>query len=631
MKKNRLVFPFIIACSINLFSQWSNDPNNNLIVGYGLDPHICSDSGGGCYITYDYNSTSYPRWLGVERLDNYGYKPWGTLKRILGELPDQRQAEIVEDGEGGVVVSYIDRLENLPDWTQRVKVQRVDSNGTFLWNQTGVRVTLSEIYPQGGQNLCTDGNGGCVVVWHELHESLPTNTYDIRANRINNLGEREWGDTGIFLENTVDSDPAKIVRASDGNYYIQTSTIYRINQNGQILNQYSSTTLGQPVADQEGGVVLSGIVWTGIIPKLVAQRKDSLGNNLWQEPYVEVADSLYYLNARFNIQYNYGYYYYGWSGTKDGITRVTQFQTLRRDGSKLFTQGSVQISNSTPIGRPYIIPSDSGRTIFVWNDATISSTTFAQLYDTLGNKLWDENGIVVSYPAIAYQNTTDGQGGFITSGTINEFTIVAQQVSRCGNLGEVLPVPVELVLFTGSVEENRVILRWVTATELNNYGFEIERLQNSKTELLQDWKKIGFVSGYGTTTEPKSYSFTDKEITTGIYKYRLRQIDFDGTFEYSNEIIVEFDLSPKEFLLYQNYSNPFNSSTIIKYQVPKDEKVRITLYNILGEKILTLFEGEQKEGEYQISLSSDKLPSGNYFYSLEATSTRQIKKLTIIK
>ena len=78
-------------------------------------------------------------------------------------------------------------MSNLPNWTQRVKVQRVDSNGSFLWNQTGVRVTLSEMNPQGGQNLFTDENGGCVVVWHELHESLPTNTYDIRANRINNL------------------------------------------------------------------------------------------------------------------------------------------------------------------------------------------------------------------------------------------------------------------------------------------------------------------------------------------------------------------------------------------------------------------------------------------------------------
>ena len=619
MKKIIFALPFLIACSINIYSQWSTDPNNNLIVGYGLDPHICSDSAGGCYITYDYNSTSYPRWLALERLDKYGYKPWGINKQILGELPEQWQAEIIEDGEGGVIVSYQDNEWIPPTYfNSKVRLQKVDSAGNFLWGQTGVIVTLTEIN-QGSNQQVSDGEGGCVIVWADWDG-------EISINRINRLGERVWGDSGIVLASTGNN--LRIIRASDGKYYVQVDTnVLRINQNGEIINQYS-TTLWNIVPDPEGGVVLGGTVGNISNLSLVTQRKDSLGNNLWQEPYVEIADSLHYLNARFNIQYNDSYYYYGWSGTKNGITQVAQFQALRQDGSKLFPQGSIQISNNTPIGRPHIISSDSGRTIFVWNDATISSTTFAQLYDTLGNKLWNENGVVVSYPAIAYENTSDGLGGFITMGPINQFTIVAQQMSRNGNLGEVIPV--ELISFTVVADKDKIILRWVTATELNNYGFEIERLQNSKKELLQDWRKIGFVPGYGTTTEQKSYSFIDRKVSTGIYKYRLKQIDLDGSFEYST--IVEVDVGiTTEYLLEQNFPNPFNSSTIIKYQIPKEERVRINLYNILGEKILTLFEGEQKAGEYQLSLLLDELPSGNYFYSLETISTRQIKKLTIIK
>jgi hypothetical protein len=604
------------------YSQWSTDPNNNLIVGYGLDPHICSDSAGGCYITYEYGTTGYPRKLGVERLDNYGYKPWGTLKQILGELEEQWMAEIVEDGQGGVIISYSDDIQVWPNFTYRVRVQRVDSAGNLLWGQTGVRVTTEELN-HGVQRLVSDGNGGCVIVWSN---ELLDYTFDYRANRINNFGERVWSDTGIFLENSIYNDAAGIVRASDGNYYVQTNTIYRINQNGQIVNQYYGNMLGQPVPDPEGGVVLSGVVWTGMIPKLVAQRKDPLGNNLWQEPYVEIADSLYYLNPRFNNQYNDGYYYYGWSGTKYGIAQVAQYQVLRQDGSKLLPQGSIQISNNAPIGRPHIISSDSIRTIFIWNDATISSSTIAQLYDTLGNKLWNENGVVVSYPAIAYQNTTDCQGGFITIGPINQFTIVAQQVSRNGNLGEVIPVPVELVSFTGVADKYKIVLSWITATELNNYGFEILRF----TQDDNTWKSLGFVPGFGITTEPKTYSFTDEEVTVGIYKYRLKQIDFDGSFEYSNIVEVAVGI-PTKYLLEQNFPNPFNSSTIIKYQIPKDEKVRLNLYNVLGEKMLTLFEGEQEAGKHQVSLSSDELPSGNYFYSLETVTTKQTKKLTIIK
>jgi hypothetical protein len=442
-------FILIFLSSFTLHAQWSTDPNNNLIVGYGLDPHICSDSAGGCYITYDYENIYYPRKLALERLNKYGYKPWGTLKQILGESPQQYRAKIIEDGEGGAIISYIDRYENLPNWTERVRVQRVDSSGNFLWGQTGIRVALNTIN-QGDHHLVTDGNGGCVIAWQDVQ-------YIYFINRIDRDGNRLWGDNGITLNTGGSNAQPIIVKASDGNYYLQAGTIiYRINQSGGILNQFSSTILGQPVSDPEGGVMVSGLVWTGMIPKLVAQRKDSLGNDLWQEPYVEIADSLYYINPRFNIQYNDGYYYYGWSGTKYGIMQVTQYQGLRQDGSKLFPQGSIQISNNAPIGRPHIISSDSGRTIFVWNDATISSSTIAQMYDTLGNKLWNENGTVVSYPAIAYQNTTDGQGGFITMGPIDQFTIVVQQVSKYGNLGEIITsiaqeyqniIPTEIILF----------------------------------------------------------------------------------------------------------------------------------------------------------------------------------------
>ncbi|MFN3873102.1 MAG: hypothetical protein ACK4R9_08880, partial [Ignavibacterium sp.] len=282
MKYLFLLFTIFLATTPKYFPQWSNDPNNNLIVGYGLDPHIYSDSAVGCYITYDYHTTSYPRWLAVERLDKYGYKPWGIKKRILGESPEQTEAEIIEDGEGGVIVSYIDRYENLPYWTQRVRVQRVDSNGNFLWGQTGTRVNLTESN-HGAQELVSDGEGGCVIVWQNIDASY-------WINRINRFGQREWGDSGIAIGN---GNSKWIIRASDGNYYIQTGlTVHRIGREGQLLNQYS-VSLGYPVPDPEGGIVLSGRVWTGMIPKLVAQRKDSLDNNLWQEPFVEIADSLY--------------------------------------------------------------------------------------------------------------------------------------------------------------------------------------------------------------------------------------------------------------------------------------------------------------------------------------------------
>ena len=128
-----------------------------------------------------------------------------------------------------------------------------------------------------------------------------------------------------------------------------------------------------------------------------------------------------------------------------------------------------------------------------------------------------------------------------------------------------ITTPVELVSFSASLVDKVIQLSWTTATEINNSGYENTKNLTPSLSLprrgwrsRESWENIGFVPGFGTTTEPKSYSFVDENISSGIYKYRLKQIDFDGTFEYSNEIEVEVDFTPKEFVFYQNYPNPFN-------------------------------------------------------------------------
>ena len=627
MKKLLLQITFLtLTLTSYLLPQWSTDPNNNLIVGYGQDPKICSDSAGGCYITYNYETTFYPQKLAVERLNRYGYKPWGTLKQILGELPEQWQAEIIEDGEGGVIVSYQDNEDNWPYFITRVRVQKVDNNGNFLWGPTGVRVTLSETN-QGVQKLVADGNGGCVVLWQD---SLAN--YSI--NRIDRDGERVWGDSGTVIGNGQSSS---IVRASDGNYYVLiSSNMYRINQNGQIINQYNSI-FGQLVPDLDGGVVLGYRVWTGQIPSLVAQRKDSLGNNLWQEPYVEIADSLD-INTNINSKYNDGYFYYGWSGKKSGIDKVAQFQALRLDGTKLFPEGSIQVGKP-PLGGLYVIPLDKNKTAFVYHETNyLPDSLLVQSYDTLGNKLWDTSGILISHPSIEYQSfTTDGNGGFILGGVINNFTVVAQQVSRNGNLGEINPVPVEFISFTGVTEKIKIILSWITATELNNYGFKIERQIGNRQLLIgnlpvvrQGWDVIGFVPGFGTTTEPKSYSFTDKEVATGIYKYRLKQIDFDGSFEYSTIVEVAVGI-PTEYLLEQNFPNPFNPTTSIKYDLPKSGNVELIIYDVLGRNVEELVSTKQQAGRYEISFNASGLASGVYIYQLITEKYVNAKKMILLR
>ena len=182
--------------------------------------------------------------------------------------------------------------------------------------------------------------------------------------------------------------------------------------------------------------------------------------------------------------------------------------------------------------------------------------------------------------------------------------IYTQNIQANGSFGGV--VPVELISFTALQSENNILLEWQTATETNNSGFEIQRMKD------QEWELIGFVPGYGTTVERHSYSFTDDNVSSGLYQYRLKQIDFDGTFIYSNIVEVEI-ISPSEYQLYQNYPNPFNPSTIISYQIPVSSNVTLKVYDALGNEVATLVNEFRPAGSYTFEFDAVRSTKWNIF------------------
>ncbi len=187
------------------------------------------------------------------------------------------------------------------------------------------------------------------------------------------------------------------------------------------------------------------------------------------------------------------------------------------------------------------------------------------------------------------------------------------------------PLPVELIRFNANLNENSVKLIWETATETNNYGFEI--LRNSEND---DYEKIGFVKGYGTSNSPKEYSFTDNELLPGNYSYKLKQIDLDGGFKYSKIVNIKI-IAPQKFDLMQNYPNPFNPSTTIQYVVPVKANVKLVVYDVAGREISTLVNTEQSPGNYTVKFIVNNLPSGVYFYTLRAGNFVSKKKMMLLK
>jgi hypothetical protein len=241
---------------------------------------------------------------------------------------------------------------------------------------------------------------------------------------------------------------------------------------------------------------------------------------------------------------------------------------------------------------------------------------------------WTERTIT-DFSESAWRNPGGGFGTTCTSWQ--------HRVTQCGVgtgpdlcfniIGDIIPV--ELSSFEAKVIGSKVELRWSTATELNNFGFEIERKERDI-----EYRKIGFVSGFGTTAESHNYNYTDEDLGPGNYTFRLKQIDLSGAFEYSNSIEVEV-INELGFSIKQNYPNPFNPSTNIQYAIGNRQFVQLRIYDVLGNEITTLVNEDKGPGnydvEFQSTVGSHQLASGVYYYQLRAGDFLETKKMTLVK
>ena len=201
-------------------------------------------------------------------------------------------------------------------------------------------------------------------------------------------------------------------------------------------------------------------------------------------------------------------------------------------------------------------------------------------------------------------------------------------------------LPVELTSFHAGNTKNGILLEWNTKSESNNAGWDVEsRSQNSEVssqksshaEPVEAWTKVGFISGKGTTTDSQNYQFkvSSSEFKTSNVEFRLKQIDLDGKFAYSN--ILKVDLSPNNFGLSQNYPNPFNPTTVINYSLQVQSDVKLVVFDLLGREVATLVNGTQNAGIYSVNFNGKNLTSGLYFYTLTSNGNKQTRSMILTK
>lgn len=304
----------------------------------------------------------------------------------------------------------------------------------------------------------------------------------------------------------------------------------------------------------------------------------------------------------------------------------------KKSGSSFTTPLALTPAGQLPSGQVHIAIDDSNYVYLTYQSSQAASGKgFYLIYgkdDTFSDTLnlgAPTEGYVTRNSS---QTIAKGKGDiaiFYSPGGMRNGQAACDIFMKRGNIFN--PTPVELKSFTALVQGNNVILNWSTSTEKNNYGFDVER-----KAVNGNWNKAAFINGNGTSVSENYYSFSDAVPGKGKYSYRLKQLDFDGSFEYSNTIEVETGV-PGSFSLAQNYPNPFNPSTVIDYSLPYASNMELSLYDILGNKIAVLVNENKPAGNYTYQFDAGKLnlSSGVYIYEMKAGEFIQSRKLTFIK
>jgi hypothetical protein len=662
---------FFFLENTNAFAQWSNNPAVNLTVcdttGEQALAKIGSTSDGGCYISwFDNRSGSYAVYM--QRLDPLGNKLWTPTGLLISNNPQSSSLvdyDLLVDADDNAIVSFTDTRNG---GNLNVFAYRISPDGNFVWGNNGISLSGSTDF-QANPKLAQTDDGNIVVAW-----IIAATRSQVGLQKLSLNGDKLWGTNPIVLQSStegynypdiVSSDSGGVIlfhTVTTGTFPAQTVKLrakkisstgtVSWNTNIQDLGTIAAFTVPKVYSDNNNGgliawhddrdanslqsgfvqrVASSGSIYfpvNGAEVSLMANRHKFnpvvAFDNTTDETYV------FWMETEPNQNQN------GISGQKlslNGARQWTDNAKIFKDLSVAFTTSISYLTAETGNSRAYLFYLEG-------NGAGLNDKVEGFACDASGNFLWTGNFTILSNPISdklqmvstvdVYKNCKLAWG----DKRLDSQGIYGQDINPDGELGNSV-VPVELVSFSANVSNNTVNLNWITATELNNSGFDVERRQvfsPQSSASNEEWNTIGFVNGNGTTSESHSYSFNDENLLSEKYLYRLKQIDFDGSFTYSSEIEADLSL-PRAFLLRQNYPNPFNPTTSIQYSVGNRQFVSLKVYDILGDAVAVLINEEKPAGDYEVKFDASdyKLSSGIYFYKIQAGEFLQTKKLVLLK
>lgn len=588
----------------------SNSPEEVTIAINPVNPNILA---AGANIDHFYRSTN-------------GGLTWTESHLVSNSLGVWGDPVILFDSLGNL---YYSHLSNPVSgwWIDRIVVQRSTDNG-LTWNE-GVGVGQG-MQPQAQDKewLAVDHTqspyrGNIYMTWTEFDNygsSNPADSSRIRFSKSTDQG-LNWSDPVVISDvsgNCIDSD-----NTTEG-------AVPCVGPNGEIYVAWAgpvgivfdkSTDGGETwgsdvfVSDMPGGwdFDVSGIYRCNGLPITMCDISSS--------------------------PYN-GNIYVVWTDQRNGATNTDVFMSKSVDGGNSWS--------------PIIKVNDDNTTrhqFFVWSAVDPSNGHLWFVFYDRRNTTGAETDVFIAKSTDGgntFENFKISESPFTPTGSVffGDYSNIAAWEGKVypiwtrlqnGQLSVWMSIiedstiiPVELSSFTADVNGNNVLLQWETSSEINNHGFIIERRNVFASENESEWIEIGFRKGMGNSTELNRYTFEDNPLYDGTYHYRLKQVDFDGSFEYSNEIEVNV-FTVKSFALNQNYPNPFNPSTTISFQIPEASYISLVVYDAVGTEVETIAEGNYPAGVHEVLFDASKLSSGIYLYRITSGANESTRKMMIVK